>query len=121
VADKCAGCLRGQELEMNLGRRQSFEDCGACVERHGVVPLDDNNLLAWALYRQLQGQVRAGLVVGGLDVAVLPVAFSLWEIPKGAERRELFSKLMALDAEFCEHRQREQERERRRHDARGRA
>jgi len=89
-------------------------DCFLCVEQHGkrmnFPLLDSANVEAWEMYRVICGQQRVGMDILGLDVTALPVAFDLLDIPKHLWR-ELYEKLMIIDAENRHERERRREME----------
>lgn len=85
-------------------------DCAQCIRNHGkdndFPDLAPGNALAWALYQQVEDQVRIGMDVVGLDYAVLPAVFDLYSIPQ-EDRRDLFEKIVILNRANQEHRSRQ--------------
>jgi hypothetical protein len=74
-------------------------DCRQCIMTHGqrleFPPLDDESALAWHLFQTVEGQVRAGMDIIGLDICALPPVFDIYGIPYG-ERRTLFEKITVI-------------------------
>lgn len=66
-------------------------------------PLEDDHVLAWRIYQEVQGQVIVGMDIVGLDFKVLPTAFDLYRVPE-AERLALFRKVAVIDEAHREHR-----------------
>lgn len=89
-------------------------DCTACVAAHAerfefpVMPTDAAE--AWAIFQAMQGQVRVGMEIVGLDYGVLPMLFDLYGVPV-TERRFRFEQIAILDHAQSEHRQIERQRE----------
>ena len=65
---------------------------------------------AWDVYALLQDQQRAGgMDVIGLDYAVLPFVFDLYDVPVGATRRRLFERIVWVNHAVNAHRAAERE------------
>jgi hypothetical protein len=110
VAPQCGPCLAQQERDVPMGRMNPQHpgfvesdaryDCAQCVERQGAMngfpPLGAGNAEAHQLYQAIGGQQRIGMDMIGLDMAVLPLAFELYDVPR-EDRRLMFEKLMILD------------------------
>lgn len=117
VAHQCSPCAAGQDLLVPREQQDPthpgfvgvdrYYDCRRCVSWHAdrfdFEPLETRNEPAWDLYTRLQDQQRVGMAGGmGLDYAVLPVAFDVYEVPP-ALRRELFEKLMVINRTVTQH------------------
>lgn len=93
-------------------------NCRQCInwhgERFGFPPLEEENEEAWHVYMGvLQGQVRVGMEVVGLDYTAIEPAFRFCHVlPEDAE--ELFAQIVVMDQEASAYRQRRAESQRKR-------
>lgn len=89
-------------------------DCAQCIAWHQdeyqFPALSALNAQAWELYGTIQDQQRAGgMDVIGLDYTVVPIVFSIYEVPPGRAQRMLFERLILINRAVSEHRSQQRE------------
>lgn len=103
------------------GKDQPY-DCQACIAWHAETlhfpELAEENREAWDFYLRIQDQQRFGGMgeAMGLDLTVAESAARIYDVPD-EERRDLFDKLLVINAAVMQHREHTREMERMKREA----